>query len=414
MKKFLIVTLGCRTNQYESQLFSDQLRKIGYVPAVDEEADLCIINTCSVTDQADSSSRSQIRKLARQHPRARLIATGCMAQSAIEALLAIDNRIEVLPNQKKKQLISFLFPNENDPTDGVAAIERFDGHTRAFIKVQDGCNSFCSYCIIPFTRGRSSSRPAPEIIREAQSLIANGYQEIVLTGVNLGDYEADGICLADLVRSVDGLDGLKRLRLSSIDPTHVDEKLAEALLNGRSTCPNLHLVLQSGSDAILKRMNRKYTRELYLQTVERMIRVKPDFSFTTDAIVGFPGESDSDFAETIKLVRQVKFAKVHVFPYSVRSGTRAALFPCSLTTETIAKRRDELLQASAKAAYDFRETFLHRTMDVLLENGDGEMLTGHTENFLLVELPRNTHRPNDIVRVKLNKNCSAGFIGSVV
>ena len=219
--------------------------------------------------------------------------------------------------------------------------------------------------------------------------------------------------LADLVRSVDALDGLKRLRLSSIDPTHVDEKLAEVLLNGRCTCPNLHLVLQSGSNAILKRMNRKYTRELYLQTIERLVRLNPDFTFTTDVIVGFPNESEIDFAETLALVQQLRFAKVHVFPYSVRSGTRAAHFSGSLSAETIQHRRDQLLAAAAQAAYELRETFLHRTMEVLLENGQGEILTGHTENFLMVQLPRNNYQPNDIVRVKLFENSLTGFKGKI-
>jgi threonylcarbamoyladenosine tRNA methylthiotransferase MtaB len=414
MKKYQIVTLGCRTNQYESQLFSDQLRKVGYVQAVDEEADLCIINTCSVTDHADSSSRAQIRKLARQHPQARLVVTGCMAQSAKESLLAIDERIEVLPNQNKNQLISFLFPDVPNCTVGSGGIERFDGHTRAFVKVQDGCNSFCSYCIIPFTRGRSLSRGIAEIISEVQTLIANGFREIVLTGVNLGDYEADGMSLADLVREIDPLEGLVRLRLSSIDPTHVDEKLAEILLNGRCTCPNLHLVLQSGSDAILKRMNRKYNRSNYLQTVERLVQFNPDFTFTTDIIVGFPGESDADFAETLELVRQIKFAKVHIFPYSVRSGTRAAHYEGILTSAVIHQRRDELHRLADKTAFEMRESFLNRTMDVLLENGEQGVLTGHTANFLSVEVPRGTHRPNEVVPVKLLENLITGFKGKIV
>ena len=414
MKKYQIVTLGCRTNQYESQLFSDQLRKVGYVQAVDEEADLCIINTCSVTDHADSSSRAQIRKLARQHPQARLVVTGCMAQSAKESLLAIDERIEVLPNQNKNQLISFLFPDVPNCTVGSGGIERFEGHTRAFVKVQDGCNSFCSYCIIPFTRGRSLSRGIAEIISEVQTLIANGYREIVLTGVNLGDYEADGMILADLVREIDQLEGLVRLRLSSIDPTHVDEKLAEILLKGRCTCPNLHLVLRSGSDAILKRMNRKYSRSIYLQTVERLVQFNPDFTFTTDIIVGFPGESDADFAETLELVRQIKFAKVHIFPYSVRSGTRAADYEGILTSAVVQKRRDELHRLADRAAFEMRESFLNRTMDVLLENGEQDVLTGHTANFLSVEVLRGTHQPNEVVQVKLLENLTTGFKGKIV
>lgn len=412
MKKFQIVTLGCRTNQYESQLFSEQLQKKGYIPAGEEEADLCVINCCGVTDQAEASSLRQIRLLARRHPHCRLIVTGCMPQHAKEKLEAIDKRIEVLPNADKGQLLSLLFPQESGClTHG---IERFDGHTRAFVKVQDGCNSFCSYCIIPMTRGRSRSRAAAEIIREIQSLIANGYREIVLTGVNLGDYEYCGIALADLVREVDCLEGMRRLRLSSIDPTHVDDDLANALLQGRHTCPSLHLVLQSGSNEILKQMNRKYTRELYLQTVERLIRSNPDFTFTTDVIVGFPGETDMDFAQTLDLVRQVKFAKVHVFPYSVRSGTRAALFSGSLPVEVIHQRRDELIQIAEKSAYELRQSFLGRTMEVLLEHGEGESLTGHTENFLTIETLSDGHSAGEFVQIALLENLSRVLKGKIL
>ncbi|MBF8263406.1 MAG: 2-methylthioadenine synthetase [Parachlamydiales bacterium] len=412
MKKYHIATLGCRTNQYESQLFSDQLRRMGYEPAPEDEADLCIINTCSVTDSAEASSRRQIRNLARRHPNARLIVTGCMAESSQKAILAIDPRIEVFPNKDKEQLVSFLFPEEKNRTG--LSIERFDGHTRAFVKVQDGCNSFCSYCIIPYVRGRSRSRSVAEIIQEVRTLTANGYREIVLTGVNVGDYAADGASLADLVRAVDRVKGIQRVRISSIDPTDVNEDLAGAILNGLHTCPNLHLVLQSGSNVVLKRMNRKYSRQIFLKTVEGLVNKNKDFTFTTDVIVGFPNESEADFAETLDVVRQVRFAKVHVFPYSVRSRTRAALDPHPVPQDVIAQRKEELLRLADQVAFDLRQQYLHRTMDVLLEEGKGDVLSGHTSNFITVEVPRGSHGPNQLVQVEMLENSPDGIKGRIL
>lgn len=412
MKKYHIATLGCRTNQYESQLFADQLRKLGWAPAEDEEADLCIVNTCTVTDQAEATSRRQIRNLVRRHRKARLLVTGCMAESSQDSLKALDPRIEVLPNKDKEGLISFLFPDEKIVPE--RCIERFDGHTRAFVKVQDGCNSFCTYCFIPYVRGRSRSRPMAEIIKEVRGLTANGYREIVLTGVNVGDFEADGASLADLVRAVDRVKGVERVRISSIDPDDVDEDLAGAIINGLHTCPNLHLVLQSGSNVVLKRMNRKYSRQIFLKTAEALVQKNKDFTFTTDIIVGFPGESDADFADTLDVVRQVRFAKVHVFPYSVRSRTRAALYPNPVSAEIIGRRKDELLQLADQVAYDLRDRFLHRTMDVLLEEGSADVLRGHTANFLSVEVPRGSHRKNELVQVEMLENSPSGIKGRVL
>lgn len=411
MKKYQIITLGCRVNQYESQLFSDQLRQIGYVPALNEPADLCIINTCSVTDQADATSRAQIRKVARKHPHARIIVTGCMAENASETLRSIDERIEWISNKDKRELISLIGSDLPELRDG---IERFDGHTRAFVKVQDGCNAFCSYCIIPYVRGRSRSRSVPTVVNEVRGLIANGYREIVLTGVNVGDYEADGNQLADLVRAIDALDGLDRLRISSIDPNHLDEKLMDAILKGRHTCSHLHMVLQSGSDAILKRMNRKYTRGQFLNIVERFVQTKSDFTFTTDIIVGFPGESESDFEQTLDVVRQVKFAKVHLFPYSVRSQTKAASFPDQIPAPIIQQRKERLQQVADQMAFEWRQRFLNRTEEVLLEEGDDVFLFGHTNHFISVQVLRGQNRPNELVFVELLKNGPTHIEGRVV
>jgi len=405
MKKFKIVTLGCRTNQYESQGYADQLRAMGYEPASDSEAaDVCIVNTCTVTESADSSSRLKIRQLVRDNPEAKIAVTGCMAESAPNVITTLGENIHLVPNKIKEQLIEQLFPDEVEWPE--FRIQAFDGHTRAFVKVQDGCNSFCTYCIIPYVRGRSRSRPIAEVVAEVEGLVANGYKEVVITGINVGDFDNGGR-LVDLVRAVDSVEGLKRLRISSIDPDEVDEQLQEAVLNGKHTCPSMHIVLQAGSNVTLKRMNRKYTKQVFLDTVERLKRAKPDFTVTTDVIVGFPGETEADFEETLDVVRAVKFAKIHVFPYSIRARTRAALYPNQVPKPVIEERKQRLLRLAEKTAFELRAEYVGRTAEVLLEeNGEG-----HTDNFLKVLVQPGVHKKNDVVRCVLTENTPEGLIG---
>lgn len=410
MKKFKVVTLGCRTNQYESQGYTDQLRQMGYAVAGEgEEADLCIVNTCTVTEGADSSSRHQIRALLREHPNAKVAVTGCMAESAPEVLREMDGRIQIVPNVQKEQLVEHLFPEEENLPE--FNIQAFDAHTRAFVKVQDGCNSFCTYCIIPYVRGRSRSRQIAEIVKEVEGLIANGYKEVVITGINVGDFDGGGR-LADLVRAVDSIPGLHRLRISSIDPDEVDDDLADAVLNGKTTCPSMHIVLQSGSNVTLKRMNRKYTRQMFIDSVDRMMQRQPDFTVTTDIIVGFPGETEADFAETLDLVQCIKFAKVHMFPFSVRKRTRAALYPNRVPTDVIRKRKQQLLRLAEKTSFELRQQFVGRKMAVLLENETRPgYLSGHTPNFLRVWVPAGSYKPNDLIEVQLVSNEPDGLVG---
>lgn len=414
-KKFKIISLGCRTNQYEAQAYRDQLVAIGYTAAEDTEtADICIVNTCTVTAAADKDSRQAIRKLAKQHPQSKILVTGCAAEANPESIKAIAGVHSVVPNRQKEHLLEEIIPVEDLPE---FAINQFEAHTRAFVKVQDGCNSFCTYCVIPYMRGRSRSREIPAIVQEVESLIANGYKEIVLTGINIGDFDGNRPSwmpperLADLVRAVDRVPGLERLRLSSIDPDEVDENLMDAILTGRTTCPSLHIVLQSGSNVILKRMNRKYTRQIFLESMEKLRIANPDFTATTDVIVGFPGESEADFQDTLDVMREVQFAKVHMFPFSPRERTRAALMPNQVPHEVIAERKQRLLRCAEQVAFDLRERFIGRTMRVLTEGGDlAGMISGHTQNFLTAWLPANHHRPNELVDVLLTANSPEGLI----
>jgi threonylcarbamoyladenosine tRNA methylthiotransferase MtaB len=417
-KKFKIVTLGCRTNQYESQAYADQLLAMGFQQAQEGEvAEVCIVNTCTVTESADSSSRHEIRQLSRQHPGAKIVVTGCYAERQPEALLQLEGVTQVIRNKDKEKLVDLVFPDEQAPE---FSIKHFEAHTRAFVKVQDGCNSFCTYCIIPYVRGRSKSRTVAEVVQEVETLVANGYKEVVLTGINIGDFDGNPeedkqtARLSDLVRAVDKVKGIKRLRVSSIDPDEVDDDLADAILNGKHTCPSMHVVLQSGSNAILKRMNRKYTWQVFLATVDRLLQANPDFTFTTDVIVGFPGETDFDFQDTLRIMKEVRFAKVHMFPYSDRPRTRSSLMPNKVPVQMIKERKQELLRISEQMAFELRNRFVGRRMPVLLEQEDSHQKgwwTGHTENFLEVRL-FGEYRSNDIVEVELVENTANGLVGN--
>ena len=420
-KKYRVEALGCRTNQYEAQAFRDQLENLGYEKASDdEEAELVIVNTCTVTEGADSNSRHLIRNLVRKNPEGKVLVTGCLAERDPKGIASIQGVTDVISNKDKEVLLKKVFPDTDLPE---FSITRFDAHTRAFVKVQDGCNSFCSYCILPYVRGRSRSRTVDDIVKEVETLVANGYKEVVITGINVGDFDGGvkrgetKVRLAELVHAVDQVEGLKRLRVSSIDPDEVDEELQEVLLNGKCTCKSIHLVLQSGSNQVLKRMNRKYTRQIFLETVRRIQAACPDFTFTTDVIVGFPGETEHDFEETLDVLKTVQFAKVHMFPFSVREGTKAEFFENKICADVMRQRRAKVLEVDENEAFLLRQKFVGRTMSLLTENiddDDPEYISGHTDNFLRVSIPKEDYRPNELLDVVLLQNTPKGFIGEVV
>lgn len=407
MKKFKLATLGCRTNQYESQAYRDQLLALGLSEAAEgEKADLCIVNTCTVTASADSSSRHQIRELMRKNEGAEVVVTGCLAERRPDLIQSI-GPVKVVSNLEKENLVAGLFPEQDVPE---FSIKNFDSHTRAFVKVQDGCNSFCTYCIIPYVRGRSRSKSIEEVVAEVKGLVANGFKEVVITGINVGDFDGGSDKkLSDLIKAVDQVKGLERVRLSSIDPDEVDEALIEAVLEGKKTCNSLHIVLQAGSNAILKKMNRKYTRQIFLDTVSKLKTLDSDFTFTTDVIVGFPGESENDFQETLDVMQEVKFAKVHMFPYSRRERTRAALYPGQVPEDIIKERKRKVIEVSEAMTFALQAGFVGRKMTILTEEGS----SGHTENFLNVKL-KEPKQPNQILEVKLIENTADGLIGALL
>jgi len=412
-KKYAVATLGCRTNQYETAAYIQQFESLGY-QKVEQGADVCVVNTCTVTESADSSSRHQIRLLHKKHPGAEIIVTGCLAEKAQDELIKLPGVAHIVPNAQKENLMSVIHPEIPLPE---FKINHFEGHTRAFVKVQDGCNSFCTYCIIPYVRGRSRSRKLADIVQEVEGLIANGYKEIVLTGINIGDFDGgDGSArLSDLVKACDKLEGLKRLRLSSIDPDEVDEDLKEALISGKTTAKSMHIVLQSGSNAILKKMNRKYTKQDFLNSCQRLIEAHPDFCFTTDIIVGFPGETDADFQETLQVMSKIKFAKVHMFPYSPRERTRAFLYPHKVSSEVMNQRKQILLRQAEKDAFDLQQSYLGKTLSVLIEKYDEqqEAFFGHSDNFLPVFIKDPGLKSNDLVTCQAYLNTPLGLFAKL-
>jgi len=399
---FSLASIGCRTNQYEIQALKEQLEAMGCI-YVEKDADLCIVNTCSVTQGAESSSRRSIRSLIKKHPRARIIITGCLALRAPETLKG-----EIIP--EKESIVKTLFPDRLIPP---FSISKFSNHTRAFVKVQDGCNNFCSYCIIPYLRGRSRSKDTKSIVKEVQGLIESGHKEIVLTGIDVGDFNDNGFVLSDLVQTLDALDGLKRLRISSINPNQVDEKMVETILSGKNTCHSMHLVLQSGSTKILQKMRRLYTREQFLETVALFRQRSADFMFTTDVIVGFPGETEEDFEQSLELVKEVRFAKVHMFPYSERPGTRAKRFLDKVPAKTITERKGCLLKEAEEISCQVREKYVGKEVEVLTEqSNETKWLNAQTRNGLPVLLPRESAQPNELIQVRLEKNGDCALIGS--
>jgi threonylcarbamoyladenosine tRNA methylthiotransferase MtaB len=412
MKTYRVEVLGCRTNQYEAEAFRNQLSQMGYRQALDgEAADLCIVNSCTVTESADSHSRHLIRDLKRHNPASKLVVTGCFAERNPQEVASISGVDLVVSNKDKETLLEQLFPEEEIPE---FSIKNFEAHTRAFVKVQDGCNSFCTYCIIPYVRGRSRSRNIPDIVKECQDLITSGFQEIVLTGINIGDFDGGGT-LADLIRAVDILPGLQRLRVSSIDPDEINEELQDVILHGKTTCHSMHIVLQAGSNVVLKRMNRKYTRQIFLETVRRLKHASPDFTVTTDIIVGFPGETETDFEETLAVMQEVQFAKVHMFPYSDRPRTKAATFQDKVPHGIIKTRKSRLLRCAEELSYKLRENYIGRKMKVLTEEKkEGNRLFGHTSNFLPVELIDSTVGANQIIEVELIENRADALLGSII
>ncbi len=393
--------LGCKLNQAEIQQFSRHLEAAGYkLAAPEDKADIYILNTCSVTQVADSKSRHLLRLAHRRNPKARLIAIGCYAQRAPEELSKIEGVELVLGNDRKMDLLKLL--GEVKTLAPLPPAPQQAGRTRSFVKMQDGCRNFCAYCIVPYVRSKEHCVPPDEVVALVSDLTEKGYREIVLTGTEIGSYQAGDVNLVGLIRRILAETPVPRIRLSSLQPHQISPELVNLWENER-LCPHFHISLQSGSDAVLKRMNRRYTAEGYREAV-KLIRAKaPDAAITTDVIVGFPRETDNEFKATVIFCREVKFARVHVFPFSPRPGTAAAIMPGQVTATVKKERAAQMLLLSKESAAAFREGFIGKTIDVLFEQQSGGVWSGLTGNYIKAYVKSNENLTNRIVPVKLVK-----------
>lgn len=368
MLTFIIKNFGCKTNQYEAQGIREALLGAGMHEADETaQAQVLIVNSCAVTGRAGASCRNAIRKAKKHNPAIRIILTGCAVDIAEDWISNLE--IEAcFKNSRKSAIVAHLTGVDDQSAENRFAfsINAFAGHTRAFLKIQDGCDNFCSYCIIPYARGNPISRPARNILAEARQLVKNGYRELVLTGINIGAYDYMGLRLADIIQKLAGIEGLLRLRLGSVEPIYCTEKLLQTICDNPIICPHLHLPLQSGDDHILRAMNRKYTVSEFLSTVELAREILPDPAITTDIIVGFPGEDQRSFEHTLQTVRTARFSRSHIFLFSPREGTPAAKMKACAQWETDC-RKDELTILTDNLAAQYAASMVGREENVILE-----------------------------------------------
>ena len=393
--KFNIITLGCKVNSYESNFMKEALVKNGFSFCnLNEKCDILILNTCTVTDTSDKKSLKEVRRLKRENPNAILVVCGCSVQN--DKTKYDDLGINILMgNINKSNIVSIIekYLDDNTPVEYVAKTRDLpfenmevdiSDHTRAYIKIEDGCDNFCSYCIIPFVRGKKRSKDFSLVLREVQHLANNGYKEIVLTGIDTGGYESNGKDLTDLIHEMSKINGIERIRQSSIEITQINEKFINELKNNKKICDHIHIPLQSGSDSILKLMNRKYDLKYFFDKIDMIRSVRPDISITTDVIVGFPGETEEMFLETMETCKKINFSKIHAFPYSERKGTKASMMDGKVPESVKHERVKKLLELSEKLERSYYDKFKGKNKDVLIEEVNEFGSKGHTSNYLMV------------------------------
>lgn len=434
MKKVALHNLGCKVNAYETEAVQQMLEECGYeIVPFHEYADIYIINTCSVTNMADRKSRQMLHRAKKQNPDAIVVAMGCYVQTAAEEVKK-DTAVDiVIGNNKKHELPELLKKCEEEKMQGrkepeLAVIDinekgqvyeelflkKTAEHTRAFIKVQDGCNQFCSYCIIPYARGRVRSRKTEDVLREVEHLAGQGYKEVVLTGIHLSSFGVDtGDTLLNLIEEVHNVDGIERIRLGSLEPRIVTEEFAKRLAGMEKICPHFHLSLQSGCDATLKRMNRRYDTKEYANKCEVLRKYFKHPAITTDVIVGFPGETEAEFETTRAFLENIHFYEMHIFKYSKRKGTKAAVMENQVPEEVKTARSAVLLELEKKMSREFREEYLGKTEEVLLEEElelDGtRYFTGYTKEYVKVVVSADGHKANTMVRGELRQQLLDGL-----
>ena len=376
--KFNIITLGCKVNSYESNFMKEALVKNGFSFCnLNEKCDILILNTCTVTDTSDKKSLKEVRRLKRENPNAILVVCGCSVQNDKTKYDNLGINI-LMGNINKSNIVSIIekYLDDKTPVEYVAKTRDLpfenmevdiSDHTRAYIKIEDGCDNFCSYCIIPFVRGKKRSKDFSLVLREVQHLANNGYKEIVLTGIDTGGYESNGKDLTDLIHEMSKINGIERIRQSSIEITQINEKFINELKNNNKICDHIHIPLQSGSDSILKLMNRKYDLKYFFDKIDMIRSVRPDISITTDVIVGFPGETEEMFLETMETCKKINFSKIHAFPYSERKGTKASMMDGKVPESVKHERVKKLLELSDSLEKSYYDKFKGKNKDVLIE-----------------------------------------------
>lgn len=423
MKKAALHNLGCKVNAYETEAMQHLLEEAGYeIVPFTQKADVYVINTCSVTNMADRKSRQMLHKAKKNNPDSIVVAAGCYVQTSEKEVLNDLSVDIVIGNDRKHDLVRLLeeysMDSVNDTVDDIndgkhdfeeLFIDQTKEHTRAFIKVQDGCNQFCSYCIIPYARGRVRSRRFENVIAEVERLAANGFKEVVLTGIHLSSYGVDfeeAVGLLELIQAVNAVKGIERIRLGSLEPKIVTEHFASELSKLDKICPHFHLSLQSGCDATLKRMNRKYTTKEYERGCELLRKYFVHPAITTDVIVGFPGETEEEFEQTKAYLEHIHFYEMHIFKYSKRKGTRAAVMPDQIDEQIKAARSEKLIALGHDMSKEFRKFYIGKNEEVLFEEkaviGDKEYFVGYTKEYVKVAKETDENLENQIVSGRIS------------
>lgn len=413
--KFCIKTLGCKVNTYESELIHNLFIRKGYVYS-EEDADIYVVNTCTVTNMSDRKSRGVIHNIRRNHPNSILVVTGCFSQNAFNTgrLDEIDADI-ILGNKDKSKVVEYVeefiknkekklkFYNMDEVEFENMELDNMHSRARAFVKIEDGCENFCTYCIIPYVRGKVRSKKHEEVIKEVKSLVDKGYKEIVLTGIHTGHYIDEKYNFENLLKDLIKIEGLIRLRISSIEINELTDGVLDIFSKSNILVPHLHIPLQSGSNKVLKEMNRKYDKEYFINRINYIRKIKENVSITTDVIVGFPGETEEEHKESMETIKEVGFTKVHTFPYSDRYGTIASTMPNKVDGNIKKRRVKELLTLSKELEVNFYKKFYNKKLEVLIEEEKDGFFYGHTPNFIRVKISGN-YTLNEIYTVELNES----------
>lgn len=413
-------TLGCKVNFYETEAIWQLFKEAGYEKVdFEKTADVYVINTCTVTNTGDKKSRQIIRRAIRKNPDAVICVTGCYAQTSPAEILDIPGVDIVVGTQDRIKLLDYIkqYQIERQPINAVTNIMKtrvfeeldvpeFSDRTRASLKIQEGCNNFCTFCIIPWARGLMRSRDPQDVIKQAKQLVASGYKEIVLTGIHTGGYGEDlkDYSLAKLLDDLNKVEGLKRIRISSIEASQITDEVIEVIKKSDKVVRHLHVPLQSGSESVLKRMRRKYTPEFFVERINRLKEVLPNVAITSDVIVGFPGETEEEFMETYELIANNKFSELHVFPYSKRTGTPAARMENQVDEEVKNERVHRLIELSNQLAKEYASIFEGDILEVIPEERDDDnYYVGYSDNYLKVRFKANENVIGEIVHVKITK-----------